>query len=325
MTSRPAPGRDRRPKIILDCDPGVDDSLAILTAARYGDLIGITTVNGNVSLEHTTRNALAVTQIAQLDVPIHRGADRPLVASVHGATRVHGATGFGKVEHPELHRGETSSDAAGYLLEMSRTHADLELIAVGPLTNIALAVRRDPGFLSRLHRLTIMGGAATGLGNVTAAAEFNIWADPEAAAIVFDAGATPTLIPLNLTFQVTADHGTIEKLRAEPASPTATLAADLLTHTTGMAVDGTAAMHDPCAVLAVTHPDLFGLRSRQVAIELNGTHTRGMTVVDERRHGSAEPNALVGYDVDAAAALELIVDACRRPFRSGDNRTKNVP
>ena len=323
MTARPAHGRDRRPKIILDCDPGVDDSLAILTAARYGDLVGITTVNGNVSLEHTTRNALAVAQIAQLHVPIHRGADRPLVAPVHGATRVHGATGFGMVEHPELHRGETSTDATGYLLEMSRTHADLDLIAVGPLTNIALAIRRDPGFVARLRSLTIMGGAAHGMGNVTASAEFNIWADPEAAAIVFDAGATPTLIPLNLTLQVTADHGTIAQLRAEP-TPTATLAADLLAHTTGVGVDGTAALHDPCAVLAITHPDLFGVRARHVAIELNGTHTRGMTVVDERRHGIAEPNALVGYDADTAAVVALIVAACRQPSSSLDHESKTI-
>ena len=188
MTSRPDHGPDRRPSIILDCDPGVDDTLAILTAARYGDLLGITTVNGNVSVDHTTRNALAVAQIAELDVPVHRGADRPLVAPVHGATRVHGATGFGKVAHPELHRSETSDDAVGYLLDMSRSRDDIDLIAVGPLTNVALAIRHDPGFVSRLRSLTIMGGAANGLGNVTAVAEFNIWADPESAAIVFDAG-----------------------------------------------------------------------------------------------------------------------------------------
>jgi inosine-uridine nucleoside N-ribohydrolase len=324
VTAQPAGGADRRPKIILDCDPGVDDSLAILTAARYGELIGITTVNGNVSIEHTTRNALAVAQIAQLEVPIHRGAARPLVAPVDGATRVHGVTGFGKVEHPEIHRGETSSDAVGFLLEMSRMHADLDLVAVGPLTNVALAVRRDPDFATRLHSLTIMGGAAKGLGNVTAAAEFNIWADPEAAAIVFDAGIVPTLIPLNLTHQVTADARTIDALRAS-STPTADLAAELLAHTTGIAVDGNSALHDPCAVLTVTHPALFGLYSRYVAIELAGSHTRGMTVVDERRYGPNEPNALVGYDVDGSAALDLIVEACIHPFSSSGDATKNLP
>ncbi|HUP72132.1 MAG TPA: nucleoside hydrolase [Acidimicrobiales bacterium] len=324
MTSLPEHGLDRRPSIILDCDPGVDDSLAILTAARYGDLIGITTVNGNVSVEHTTRNALAVTQIAMLDVCVHRGADRPLVAPVHGATRVHGTTGFGKVDHPELRCGVTSDDAVGYLLDMSRSRDDIDLIAVGPLTNVALAVRRDPAFVSRLRSLTIMGGAANGFGNVTAVAEFNIWADPESAAIVFDAGITPTLIPLNLTHQVMADRATIDQLYAA-ATATSTLIANLLDHTIGIAVDGRAALHDPSAVLAVTHRELFGLRPRRVDIELTGTHTRGMTVVDERRHSAAHPNALVGYDVDHVAALELIVEACRDPFRSGANATKNVP
>ena len=323
MTPRPDPGPDRRPSIILDCDPGVDDTLAILTAARYGDLLGITTVNGNVTVDHTTRNALAVTQIAELDVPVHRGAERPLLAPVHGATRVHGVTGFGVFEHPELHRSEASDDAVGYLLDMSRTRGDIDLIAVGPLTNIALAIRRDARFVSRLRSLTIMGGAANGLGNVTAVAEFNIWSDPEAAAIVFDTAIAPTLIPLNLTHQVTADRETIDQLRAA-ATATSLLAADLLGHTIGMAVNGNAAMHDPCAVLAVTHPQLFGVHPRHVDIELTGAHTRGMTVIDERRQGSSPYNALVGYDVDHTAALALIVEACRDPFRSSSNATKNV-
>jgi inosine-uridine nucleoside N-ribohydrolase len=322
VTASPA-GSTGRPKIILDCDPGVDDAVAILTAARYGELIGITTVNGNVGIDCTTRNALVVTQIAELEVPVHRGAARPLVAPVHGAVRVHGATGLGEIEPPELHRGETSSDAVGYLLDMSRTHADLDLVAVGPLTNVALAVRRDPSFVSRLRSVTIMGGAARGLGNVTSVAEFNVWADPEAAAIVFDAGIVPTLVPLNLTHQVMAGLATIDELR-RAATPTARLAADLLTHTNGVAVDGNSALHDPCAVLTVTHRELFGFHPRHVVVELTGTHTRGMTVVDERRHETSEPNALVAYDVDASAALALIVDACRRPFSSHADATKNL-
>lgn len=323
MSPRPATGPDRRARIILDCDPGVDDTIAILTAARYGDLIGITTVNGNVSVDHTTRNALAVTQIAQLDVPVHRGADRPLVSPVQGATRVHGVTGFGAVEHPELSRSEASDDAVGYLLDMSRSHDDIDLIAIGPLTNIALAIGRDPTFISRWRSLTIMGGAAHGLGNVTAVAEFNIWADPEAAAIVFDAGSMPTVIPLNLTHQVMAGRATIDQLLAA-ATPTALLSADLLGHTIGVMVDGNTAMHDPCAVLAITHTALFGLRPRRVDVELTGAHTRGMTVIDDRRFSTATPNALVGYDVDHTTALELIVDACTDPFRSGSNATKYV-
>ncbi|MEO8695067.1 MAG: nucleoside hydrolase, partial [Acidimicrobiales bacterium] len=163
-----------------------------------------------------------------------------------------------------------------------------------------------------------------GLGNVTAVAEFNIWADPEAAAIVFEAGSMPTLIPLNLTHQVMADRDAIDQLLTSP-TPTSALVADLLGHTIGINVDGNAAMHDPCAVLAVTHPSLFGLRPRRVDVELTGSHTRGMTVIDERRFGSSPPNALVGYDADPVPALELIVDACREPFRPGTNATKNVP
>ena len=305
-----------RPCVVLDCDPGIDDAIAILVAARYAELVAITTVNGNVSLEKTTRNALVVTQIADLDVPVHRGSAEPLVPHVLDASHVHGDSGLGDGVGIELTRKVASDDGVGYLLEVVRERDDIHLVAVGPLTNVALAIRRDPTFATRLRSLTIMGGSAAG-GNVTAAAEFNIYVDPEAAAIVFGCGIVVRTIPLDLTHQVIATAEHIAQLRGA-GTPTASFVADLLAHYDRVAlsarVPALGALHDPCAVLAVTNPELFGLKPRQVEIELDGRLTRGMTVVDARP--SVEPrrrNARFGYSVDAARVLRMIIDASIDP------------
>jgi inosine-uridine nucleoside N-ribohydrolase len=306
---------DRR-AIVLDCDPGLDDALAILTAARYGDLVAITTVNGNVGVDKTTNNALVTTQIADIDVPVHRGAARPLVSPPLSAARVHGESGLQGPVLPRLERHPASTDAVAFLLEVTRQRDDIDLVAVGPLTNVALALRADSGFARRLRSLTIMGGGVH-MGNVTATAEFNVWADPEAAAIVFDSGIHLTMVGLDLTTQVRATAEHVAELR-DAATPTSIFAADLIgfyrSSVTAMGSTLGGALHDPCAVLAVTHPELFDLHDRWVAVELNGTYTRGMTVVDERGHHDGPPaNARVAYGVDSAAALRLIVDAAISP------------
>jgi inosine-uridine nucleoside N-ribohydrolase len=304
-----------RPSIVLDCDPGLDDAVALLVAAKYADLVAVTTVCGNASITNTTRNALAVLELAGIDVEVHRGASAPLVAPFNDAAHIHGESGLGASTLPTT-RSVRSDDASGYLLEVTRERDDIELVAIGPLTNVALAIRRDPDFVDRLAGLTIMGGGA-GMGNVTAAAEFNVWADPEAAAVVFDSGATVRVVPLNLTAQVlfTSDHRA--QLRATPTR-TSTFIADLLDfYSARQRASGSesgGAVHDPCAVLSVTHPQLFDLQARRVDVELTGTHTRGMTVVDER---NVEPpggrNALVGYGAAAPDVLSLIVDAAIDP------------
>lgn len=203
-------------------------------------------------------------------------------------------------------------DAAGFLLEVSRREGDLWLVAIGPLTNVAMALNRDPGFSSRLAGISIMGGS-TGTGNVTPAAEFNIWADPEAADIVFRSGAEIRLAGLNLTHQFKTTDQILETLRATPGAK-ARFAADLLAflHERMFVLTGErrAALHDPCAVLAVTHPELFEFRRRPVAVELDGTLTRGMTVVDERYSGrDAEPAVDVAYRIEADAAMNYLLAA----------------
>lgn len=302
--------------MLIDCDPGLDDAIALLAAAQLTDLVGITTVNGNVGIDHTTHNALAVMQVAGLDIPVHRGAARPLIAPTIDAAYVHGPTGLGTVELPQLDRAEASDDAVGFICETARTVDELHLVAVGPLTNIALALRADPDLPARLGSFTIMGGGAHA-ANVTASAEFNVWADPEAAAIVFREFPMLTMVGLDVTHRVLMRSSDRDRLRAA-GGPAATLAADLLDFAVARAGqiagrDG-APIHDASAVMAVVRPALFTGATHPVDVELHGTLTRGMTVVDERPggragEGPAPANARVLYDADERAVVDGLVDA----------------
>lgn len=304
-----------RPRVVLDCDPGVDDAFAIFTALRHCDLVAITSVAGNVTVDHTTRNALGVVELAGAATPVFRGAEGPIDGSpLDDARHVHGETGLGGVVLPEPSRSPADGHAVEALLETT-ADGDVAVVAIGPLTNVALAVQRDPGWAQRVPRLVIMGGSLDA-GNVTAAAEFNIWADPEAAALVFEAGFDLTMAGLNLTRQVQMGTPEIERLRAGD-TPTGRLAADALDHYAGFSRReyGTAksAMHDPCAVLQVVRPDLFGHRDLHVTVETAGIHTRGMTLCDLRPNPSA-PNASVMVHADADAVVDLIVDATIDPL-----------
>ena len=297
--------------MLIDCDPGLDDAIALLTAAHLADLVGITTVNGNVGIEHTTHNALAVAQVAALDVPVHRGAARPMVNEPIDAAYVHGPTGLGSVSIPDVARTVDSDDAVSFILDAARSVDGLHLVPIGPLTNIAAALEADPTLPSRLGGITIMGGAAVG-GNVTATAEFNIWADPEAADIVFRKGGPLTMVGLDVTHQVLLGRDERDTMRAAGTAP-AELAADLLDYAVARAGEirgwAGAPIHDACAILAVTNPELFGGARHPVEVELHGVHTRGMTVVDAREGAPGEPSVSVLRTVDAPAVIDLIVDA----------------
>lgn len=303
-----------RPRIILDCDPGHDDAIAILLASYLCDIHAITTVSGNVSLERTTHNALITTQLLGLDIPVYAGADRPLVAEAHYAEDIHGETGLNGPELPVLERHVTGTDAVRFLIDTLRQEKDLWLVAVGPLTNIALALRNAPDIANNLSGISIMGGSSS-FGNRTAAAEFNIWADPEAAAIVFSSGLPLRMCGLNLTHQWWQDDSSIAQIR-NLNNHAAQFVADML-HFYCQAYQQTfgnraGPLHDPCAVLAVTHPELFDFQPRHVAVEQSGQHTRGMTVVDERGGRSStakKSNIQVAYDLDAVKAQEYLLEA----------------
>ncbi len=308
MPSRPT----RRPQLILDCDPGHDDALAIMLAASRADLIAITAVSGNAPLERTLRNALMTAQIAGIGVEVHAGAAKPLIGEARHAPDIHGQTGLDGPVLPPLTKVASGVPAARAILTAAEQHDDLWLVAVGPLTNVALALGLEPSLARRLAGISIMGGAY-GPGNTTAAAEFNIWADPEAAQIVFESGANLVLAGLDLTHQFRMTEARIARLRSAGGAG-AEFAADLLTffsaaylrHT---GLPGGGPLHDPCAVLAVTDPELFTSTRRHVAVETAGRLTRGMTVIDRRGSLSLEPNTTVLETMDADAAFELLLDA----------------
>ncbi len=313
------------PAIILDCDPGHDDAIAIMLAAQFSRLVGITTVSGNAPLELTTRNALIVTQLLGIDTPVHRGAAHPLAAPALHAAIVHGESGLDGPMLPRLERKPASRDAVAFICDTTRRETDIWLVATGPLTNIAHAVEKDPDLVNRIAGISIMGGS-THVGNVSPVAEFNVWADPEAADIVFRSGAKIRMCGLNLTHQLMTDDALVARLRdrsdgvsgsgesGAQRENVAQFVAALLDYLHGRMAElrgeRRAALHDPCAVLAITHPRIFSFGDRHVQVELDGELTRGMTVVDERSAKDAPaPNVEVAYEIDSALAMELVLSS----------------
>jgi len=300
-----------KPQVLIDCDPGIDDAIALVTAAEYTEILGITTVAGNVSLESTTRNALALCDLLGLDVPVHAGAAHSLRGQVVTAEEVHGDAGLGTLTLPTPKNDIASDNAATYIIESVAHHKKLHLVALGPLTNIAEAIAREPNIVNQITDLTIMGGSAHGIGNVTAAAEFNIFADPEAASIVFSSGVRLNMIGLNLTHQVQMGLSESKRLTRHNSVISRTVAELLLSyqsliHSGNLAK--TVPMHDPCAILAVSHPEFFTLSDRNVNVETAGSYTRGLTLVDERRV-PAKSNCRVGYEANSNQLIKLILNA----------------
>jgi inosine-uridine nucleoside N-ribohydrolase len=308
-TSRTAPNQL---PIILDCDPGHDDAIAIVVAARHTNLLGITTVAGNAPLALTTRNALIVADLLGLDVPVHSGASRPLVAAPRHADYVHGESGLDGTDLPDPTRPATSEDAVGFIIDTCRATEGAWIVATGPMTNVALALRAAPDLAGRIAGISLMGGGS--FGNRTAAAEFNLWADPHAAAMVFDYGGPLIMSGLDLTHQFQATPERIASVRALPGS-LASVLADLFVFFSGTYIDRHdnmigAPVHDPCAVMALTHPYLFERAQRHVVVETQGEHTAGMTLVDQRHLlERPAPNCEVLVGLDADAAFDVIVQA----------------
>ena len=301
-------------KIILDCDPGHDDAIAILLAAHHPeiDLLAITTVAGNQSLEKTTRNALKVCSLANIrHIPIAMGMDRPLVRPAEHAPEIHGESGMDGPHIPEPDIELDPRHAVDLLIELLlRSDGDITLVPTGPLTNIATAMRREPAIVPRIKAISLMGGAI-GLGNVTPAAEFNIHTDPEAAEIVFNCGRPITMVPLEVTHQALATPEVTARLRAAQR-PVATFAADLLVFfaDTYRNVFGfpAPAVHDPCAVAAVIDPTILRAHNMYVAIETTGAWTAGRTVCDVYGKLGKEPNARVGYALEVERFWDMVID-----------------
>ncbi len=302
----------QRPRIVLDCDPGHDDVVAIIVAAQHTDLLGITTVAGNAPLDRTTHNACLMRDWLALETTVHSGAERPLVTEPKFAGFVHGESGLDGADLPEPDRGADSADAVGFIIDTVRSNDDVFLVPTGPLTNIALALRAAPDLAGRIAGISLMGGGT--FGNRTPAAEFNIWADPDAASIVFASGVPLTMAGLDVTHQFIVLPERIEQVAALPGHLAAVLA-DLFRYFSANYIArhehiAGAALHDPLAVLALTHPSLFERRSRHVEIETIGRHTAGQTIIDRRgMHDCEPPNCDVLERVDAGAAWNVVLDA----------------
>jgi inosine-uridine nucleoside N-ribohydrolase len=300
------------PKIILDCDPGHDDAIAIVVAARHTELLGITTVAGNAPLSATTRNAIIMRDLLGIDVPVHCGAERPFLAEPKHAGYVHGESGLDGADLPEPSGPPASTDAVGFIIDTCRANEGTWLVPVGPLTNIALALRAAPDLADRIAGISLMGGGT--YGNRSPLAEFNIWADPEAAAVVFEHAGPVIMAGLDVTHRFQATPARIDQVRALPGALAATLA-DLFVFFSDSYIRrhedmAGAAVHDPVAVMALTHPHLFTAAERHVAVETRGDHTRGMTVIDRRSLlDRFDPNTTVLTSIDDEVAFQVIVDA----------------
>jgi inosine-uridine nucleoside N-ribohydrolase len=299
--------------ILIDCDPGHDDAIALLLALASPEveLIGVTTVSGNQTLEKTTMNALRVLElVGRDDVPVAAGADRPLKRDLFVAAYVHGESGLEGPDLPAARGQPISDDASNFIAErVSTSQEPVTLIPTGPLTNVASFLERHEDAARKLERIVLMGGAIAE-GNVTPAAEFNIWADPEAAATVFRSSVDVTMIGLDVTHRalMTPAHG--QRLRE--AGRTGTFVAELLEfysrfHREVYNFPGSP-IHDAVAVAHVLDPSLVETKRRNVEIELESELCRGRTVVDLWRRTEREPNAHVGVDIDSDGFLELLLE-----------------
>jgi purine nucleosidase len=305
--------------IIIDCDPGQDDALAILLALASDaelEVLAITAVAGNVPLALTEKNARKILELAgRGDLPVHAGCDRALQRDPVSATQVHGHTGLNGADLPEPTTPLADGHAVDVIIDSLRARPGaITLCPIGPLTNVAQAILRAPDIVGHIREIVLMGGAI-GEGNVTPSAEFNIYADPHAAKIVFEAGVRLTMLGLDVTHQVLV---TPERLRAIEQIDTRV----------GRAVSGLlrfyniydqtrrnrpgAPLHDPCVIAYLVRPELFAGRDCHVAIETAGEHTLGRTVVDWSARTGRPANATVIDQVDAEGFFTLLTERLRR-------------
>ncbi|TMJ77053.1 MAG: nucleoside hydrolase [Alphaproteobacteria bacterium] len=302
--------------IIIDTDPGTDDAVAILLAlaAPELDLLGLAAVAGNAPLVATERNARAVLELAgRTEVPVYAGCPRPIGGGAVTAEHAHGESGLGGLELPPPQLALQPGHGVDFLVETLRTSPprSITVCALGPLTNVAAALIKAPDIAERIGELVVMGGASYALGNTTPCAEFNIHADPLAAAIVFGSGASITLIPLDLTHQVMSTPERMERVRA--LGNRCGLAAALLmspprARKTGRGQPPAYALHDPCVIAYLLAPELFEGAETNVAVETQSPLTLGMTVIDWRGISGRPRNARVMTKIDADGFYALLTE-----------------
>ncbi|ARX81125.1 MULTISPECIES: uridine-preferring nucleoside hydrolase UriH [Streptomyces] len=306
-------------KIILDCDPGHDDAIAMLLAHGNPDveLVAVTTVVGNQTLEKVTRNALSVARIADITgVPFAAGCPRPLVRTIETAPEIHGESGIDGPVLPEPTLDLDPRHAVDLIIDTVMAHepGEITIVPTAGLTNIALAVRKEPRIAERVREVVLMGGGYH-TGNWSPVAEFNIKIDPEAAHIVFNAGWPVTMVGLDLTHQALATPEVTRRI-AEVGTRPAVFVGELLDFFGAAYREAQGfehpPVHDPCAVAYVIDPSVMTVRKAPVDIELTGTLTLGMTVADFRAPAPADCRTQVAVDLDHERFWGLVVDALER-------------
>jgi inosine-uridine nucleoside N-ribohydrolase len=309
------------PRIILDTDPGIDDALALLLALSSPEvqLEAVTTVSGNVDVEQTTRNALALLKLAgRTDIPVARGSSLPLVRQSVAAEHVHGFNGLGEVVLPASEVEPVAQHAADLIVEkVLHNPGAISIVAIGPLTNLALAVRREPRIAQHVREVVIMGGALRVPGNVTSAAEFNIYADPHAAHIVLHAGWPVRLVSLDATHQVAVQRAEIEAFTQQGGSVKTFIKEALAYYFDAFSPRYNIPMfhmHDPLCLAAAFQPDLITWEPAFVDVELTGTLTLGETVAYFSGPDAPAPNAQVSVGADCERFVQLFMQRIDRAF-----------
>ncbi|QBJ33426.1 ribosylpyrimidine nucleosidase [Hafnia alvei] len=308
----------KKRKIILDCDPGHDDAIAIMLAARHPaiDLLGITIVAGNQTLNKTLVNGLNVCQKLDINVPIHAGMPKPIMREQIVADNIHGESGLDGPKFAPLVRKAESKHAIQYIIDtLMNSDGDITLVPVGPLTNIAVAMRMQPAILPKIREIVLMGGAY-GTGNFTPSAEFNIYADPEAARVVFTSGVPLVMMGLDLTNQTTCTADVISRMK-KVGGPAGELFSDIMSFTLKTQYEnyGLAGgpVHDATCIGYLINPDAFKMQDMYVEIDVNNGPCYGRTVCDELGVTGKQSNTKVGMAIDTKWFWDL-VEACVRMY-----------
>lgn len=303
-------------KIIMDGDPGHDDAIAIILAAAHPELeiLGITTVSGNAEIEKTTINALKICDLVSLqDVIVSKGAGKPLVRQQEAAPSIHGDTGLDGPDLPEPSRWWSTEHGADTIIRLTNESSEpVTLIATGPLTNVALALAKAPEVKTNIREIVLMGGGT--FGNWTPTAEFNIWADPEAAKIVFDSDIPIIVMGLDITHQALATQDVTEQIN-KIDNPVSTIVGELLHFFTATYQEQFAFDHPPVHdVLTVAYcvaPELFQTKDVNITVETKGEYTAGTMLVDLHHNTGRRVNAKFGLQLDVEGFWELMMNALR--------------
>jgi purine nucleosidase len=306
--------------IIIDTDPGQDDAVAILLALASPELevLGITTVAGNVPQPLVTINALKLCElVGRTDVPVFIGATRPLVRELFTAEYVHGPTGIDGTDLPDPVTNARAKDAVDFIIDtcLAAGADGITLCPVGPLTNIASAIAREPMIIPRIQEIALMGGGFFEGGNTTPVAEFNIYVDPDAASLVFNSGVPITVFPLDVTHKALVLSDDLDRLRAID-TPVGEAVVGMLGYYERHDIEkyriAGAPLHDPCVIAYLIDPDLFSGKECRVDVETESELTVGQTVIDWWGVTGVDPNAMVMSDVDRQGFIDLLVERISR-------------